>query len=136
MSIGKNIKRIRGHKRLTQEDLAIKAGITKNALYNYESGRSEPNYKIINKLAQVLEVQVEDIMTKRDIDKFNCKMENCNSYCKKGFIRNKSIKSDFHIDINKYTYLESITKNIEQLDIDSLKILDELILKLKIPNKK
>ncbi|WP_304341528.1 helix-turn-helix domain-containing protein [Metaclostridioides mangenotii] len=130
MSIANNIKRIRGHKRLTQEDLANKVGITKNALYNYENGRSEPNHKIINKLAQVLDVQVEDIMTSRDIDKFDCKIDNCNLYCKKDFIRNKNIKADFHKKINKSTYLESISKNIEQLDLESLKILDELILKL------
>ncbi|EGT5086752.1 helix-turn-helix domain-containing protein [Clostridioides difficile] len=55
MAIGENIKILRKSKGLTQKELAEKANISQNAIYNYENGKSTPNAKMLKKLADALE---------------------------------------------------------------------------------
>ena len=55
MSIGSRIKEARINKKLTQEELALKIGVTKGAIANYENGVSTPKVDLIYKLFDVLE---------------------------------------------------------------------------------
>ena len=43
--VGKNIKKIRKEKNLTQDDLAERLYCTRQTISNYENGKSEPNMK-------------------------------------------------------------------------------------------
>jgi transcriptional regulator with XRE-family HTH domain len=135
MSIAKNIKQIRESRRLTQEDLANKAGISKNAIYNYENERSEPNIKTINKIAQALEVPSEEILMDDYYITYHIKDPVTDEYkvvkIKKKHQTNKDTESNLLIDIHKQSYKDSITKNLESLDLESLEIIDALIVKLK-----
>ena len=49
MSLGNTIKSLRTSKKLTQYELAQKANISKNALWNYENDKREPTYRSIKK---------------------------------------------------------------------------------------
>lgn len=54
MSIGSRIKEARINKKLTQEELALKIGVTKGAIANYENEVSTPKVDLIYKLFDVL----------------------------------------------------------------------------------
>lgn len=51
---GLRLKEFRQIKALTQSQLASKVGITRQALYSYESGKRMPSAEIISKLSQIL----------------------------------------------------------------------------------
>lgn len=56
MGIGKRIREARLHTGLTQEDLALKLGVTKSAVANYEAETSHPKEAVLYKLFQELHV--------------------------------------------------------------------------------
>ncbi len=56
---GKRLRYIRRHKDLTQEQLAEAVGISIEFLSNLERGVNAPSFETLEKLATVLEVQVQ-----------------------------------------------------------------------------
>ena len=60
--VGKNIKKIRKEKNLTQDDLAERLYCTRQTISNYENGKSEPNIALLVEIAKVLEVEVNDLI--------------------------------------------------------------------------
>jgi transcriptional regulator with XRE-family HTH domain len=58
---GKRLRQIRRHKDLTQEQLAEAVGITAEYLSNLERGVNAPSFETLEKLAEVLEVDVTEL---------------------------------------------------------------------------
>lgn len=56
--LGMRIQYLRKQKKMSQEDLALEAGINKNYLSDVEHGRRNPTIKIINKIAIALGVRL------------------------------------------------------------------------------
>lgn len=80
MSLGENIKRARKEKGLTQKDLANKLETTPQNLAQYESGKRNPKYETLEKIANALEVPALDLMHgpgthKRIFDKIDPSIE-------------------------------------------------------------
>ena len=61
MSVGENIKRIRKEKGLTQKQLGELCGLADSAIRRYENGGANPKIETKKKIANALEVPVEDI---------------------------------------------------------------------------
>jgi Zn-dependent peptidase ImmA (M78 family)/DNA-binding XRE family transcriptional regulator len=61
-SIPVNLKRIRNMKGLTQEEIAAKAGISRNAYRSIENGASEPRVSNLQGLAEALGVKIFDLL--------------------------------------------------------------------------
>ena len=61
-SIGKFIQEQRKLKKLTQEELAEKLGITKNAVSKWERGLCLMDMSLLKPLSEILEVSVNDIL--------------------------------------------------------------------------
>lgn len=59
MSTGEKIKRYRKLRKLTQDELGEAAGITGNAIRNYEHDFRSPNAEQLEKIARKLDVPVE-----------------------------------------------------------------------------
>ncbi|WP_461194281.1 helix-turn-helix domain-containing protein [Clostridioides difficile] len=57
MQIGKNLKKIRKQKELTQIQLAEISGISRNALINYENDKRIPSIDTLSKLAKALKIE-------------------------------------------------------------------------------
>lgn len=57
-TIGANIKQIRLQKNMTQEELASVLFITRQTLSNYETGRSNPDLDMLQKIAAALDVDL------------------------------------------------------------------------------
>lgn len=62
MSIGKNIKQLRKQKKLTQKELAEKAGISEISIRQYENDKRNPKIEQVDKIAKALNVHIVDIM--------------------------------------------------------------------------
>lgn len=60
--IGKNIKQLRQIKNMTQDELAEKLFVTRQTVSNYEIGRTRPDIEMLTKMAEVLNVDVHDIL--------------------------------------------------------------------------
>lgn len=67
--VGKNIRSLREEKHLTQDDLAERLHVTRQAISNWETEKSQPDINTLQKIAQILEVSVEEIIygEKREI---------------------------------------------------------------------
>ncbi|WP_235694309.1 helix-turn-helix domain-containing protein [Clostridioides difficile] len=75
MQIGKNLKKIRKQKELTQIQLAEISGISRNALINYENDKRIPSIDTLSKLAKALKIEKtifyfdieNEVMTNEDV---------------------------------------------------------------------
>lgn len=60
--VGRNLKKIRKEKNLTQDELAERLHCTRQTISNYETGKSEPDIELLIELAGVLEVEINDLI--------------------------------------------------------------------------
>lgn len=56
--MGNQIKERRDTLGITQPDLAEMAGISKNTLYKIETGQANPTLKVLNKIAEILGMEI------------------------------------------------------------------------------
>ena len=61
MTVGEQIELRRKEKGMLQDDLAEKLGITKQAICNWEKGRTEPNIGYLKRLSQIFNCTIEDL---------------------------------------------------------------------------
>jgi transcriptional regulator with XRE-family HTH domain len=63
--LSQNIKKLRKQRKLSQEELAKKAGVTYSTLIKLESGvNKNPTIKTIQQIAAALEVTLDDLTRK------------------------------------------------------------------------
>ena len=60
--IGKNIRDLRTRKAMTQDELAEKLFVTRQTVSNYETGKSRPDIDMLMKIAEVLEVDIHEVL--------------------------------------------------------------------------
>lgn len=58
----KKLKEMRRKKGLTQEQLGKLIGVSYRTIYQYETGRREPNLKGLRALANALNCRIDDIV--------------------------------------------------------------------------
>ena len=61
-SVGKNIKKFREEKNITQEALAAYLNVSRQAVSNWECGKNEPDIETLHKIAMFLEINVEELI--------------------------------------------------------------------------
>lgn len=66
MKLGNKIKMLREARNLTQAELAEKSSISRNAIYNYENNKRDPNTKILKEIATALGVAPSFFMETED----------------------------------------------------------------------
>lgn len=62
LKFGKNLKRIRTAKGITQGDIFRKLKVGRGFLSNIENGKGNPTLATIAKLAKALDVPIEDLL--------------------------------------------------------------------------
>ena len=67
--IGKFISELRRRKKLTQEQLAEKLGITDRAVSKWENGRGMPDLSLMKPLCKELEITINELLSGEKIDK-------------------------------------------------------------------
>lgn len=60
--VGKNIRKYRETKKMTQDDLAAKIDVTRQAISNWETEKTQSDIETLQKIAQILEVSIEEII--------------------------------------------------------------------------
>ena len=68
MNLGEKIRYFRRAKNLTQKQLGDLIGISASNITKYEKGNIEPNLSILEKIAEVLEINVTELMTSKQIE--------------------------------------------------------------------
>lgn len=61
-SVGKHIRRIRTEQHMTQEQLAEKLFVTRQAVSSWETGKSQPDVETLERIAAALDVDVTEVI--------------------------------------------------------------------------
>ena len=61
-NISKNIKKLRLENGYTQSELAEKLNVTHQTISSYETGRTLPDINILSKLAEIYNVNIEELL--------------------------------------------------------------------------
>ena len=61
-NIGKNIKKIRTARGITQEELAEQMSITRQAISSWETGKTEPDTEAMTKMAEIFGCTLDEII--------------------------------------------------------------------------
>ena len=62
MTISQNLKDLRRLSGMTQEQVAEKVGLTRQAISSYESGRTQPDLAMLEQLAEVYGAEITDVL--------------------------------------------------------------------------
>lgn len=65
MTVGEKIKEIRKSKKITQQELAEKCNLSKNALWNYENNKRTPNIDVLTKISNALEININLLLDEK-----------------------------------------------------------------------
>ena len=60
--VSNSIKKLREEKGMTQDDLAEKLNVTRQAVSNWENGKTQPDIETLTRLAEIFDVSVERII--------------------------------------------------------------------------
>lgn len=60
--VGNNIQKFRKAKNMTQDQLAEELNVTRQAVSNWETNKTQPDIETLEKLAEVLEVSIEELI--------------------------------------------------------------------------
>ena len=61
-SVGKNIQKFRKAKNITQEELAEELNVTRQAVSNWETDKTQPDVDTLTQLSEALDVTVEELI--------------------------------------------------------------------------
>lgn len=64
--IGERIAQLRESRKMTQEELAKKIGISRASLSHYEKNRREPDYEVLQRIADYFHVSMDYLMGRTD----------------------------------------------------------------------
>lgn len=66
VKIGKNLRRVREDRLMTQQELAEAANLNLSTIMRIENDRVEPRFRTIRKLAKALEVDSQELTRKEN----------------------------------------------------------------------
>ncbi|MDE5860596.1 MAG: helix-turn-helix domain-containing protein [Ruminococcus sp.] len=125
MLTGQKIASLRTEADLTQEQLAEKLYVTRELVSKWETGKRNPNYKMILKMAEIFNVKAEDIFNLNDTlseelseyipDEYNEKTDDL-SVVLNMFLGTLS-KRDRSIFIRRYYFSEDIPDIADKYEI-------------------
>ena len=61
VNVGKNIKRLRRERRITQMELAETLGVTAQAVSKWETKTNSPDIALIPKIAELFDVSIDEL---------------------------------------------------------------------------
>lgn len=61
-AISDNIKKYRTENNITQENLAERLNVTRQAVSNWENGKTEPDIETLTKMAQIFDISIDELV--------------------------------------------------------------------------
>ena len=118
MSIGKNIAKYRKAKKLTQEELGAKLGVTNQAVSKWESEVSMPDVMLLPKIANTLNITLDDLYgIAKETEKISCSADDFPAFC-----HQKLIELFYCNTKMRFTHIGSSDK--EQLEFQIKKLME------------
>jgi len=117
IQLGQKIKKLRELKNFTQSHIASELGITQSAYSKMEQGETEVSYSKLSKIAEVLGMAPEEIMTFNEQMIFNVMHNQTGN----GFVVNKGLTEN-----ERKLYEDQITQLKEEVSYLK-KVLDKLL---------
>lgn len=71
MSFGKKLLELRKQKGLSQEDLALDLNLSQSSISNYESGHTNPDIVVLEKISQYFSVPIQELLTDENLVFYN-----------------------------------------------------------------
>lgn len=117
-TLGEKIKTLRKSNNLTQKELALKIGVTASTVTKYENGQLEPNIDILNKISNIFNISVSNLIDDNYSRKeFSTESEFLNFY----ELRNsKEIADETISELTKFIILAVINKYNLNIDINQI----------------
>jgi transcriptional regulator with XRE-family HTH domain len=78
MSVNEKIRLIREAKNLTQEQVAEKLGVSQSAYGDIERGENDPKLSKLQKIAEIFEMQLSELVDLSDKGNLNVTFNTCN----------------------------------------------------------
>lgn len=82
--IGKNIQKLRKEKQMSQEQLAEKLHVTRQAVSNWETEKTQPDIDTLHQIAMIFEVSIEELIYGKEKGPAAIAKENTTEGVKKG----------------------------------------------------
>lgn len=118
MSIGKNLAKYRKAKRLTQEELGEKLGVTNQAVSKWESEASMPDVMLLPEIATALNITLDDLYgIAKEPEKISCSADDFPVFC-----HQKLIELFYYNTKMRFTHIGSSDK--EQLEFQIKKLME------------
>lgn len=112
--IASNLRRLRGFKKLNQEEIAKKAGISRGAYRNIETGKSVPRVSTLQSIANVLGVKLQDLINpSRQLNAVRFR-------AKKKMISREQILVEVASWLDNYNFLENLLNDMRSVKYDEL----------------
>lgn len=109
MSFGKKLLELRKQKGLSQEDLALDLNLSQSSISNYESGHTNPDIAVLEKISQYFEIPIVELLNSDSQTFYNYK--------------NKSVQN---------VYVNNLPEKLIEQYEETIKSLKEQIAVLKI----
>jgi len=61
-NIGRNIKRLRENANMTQEAMAEQLNVTRQAISNWETGKTQPDIEMLHKIAALFQTDINEVI--------------------------------------------------------------------------
>lgn len=61
-NVGENIKKMRKKLKITQDELSEKLNVTRQAVSNWENGKTEPDIETLTKMAQIFDISIDELV--------------------------------------------------------------------------
>lgn len=123
MKLAENLQELRKEKRLSQEYLAEKCQVSRQAIAKWESGESVPTIDKLVYLADLYEVTLDELVGRTTYDKYSRVKEYLNEFAAKDIP--KDVEDDISAIVTRYLlFVERMGLNAS----DKLKGLEEIFL--------
>lgn len=117
-TLGEKIKTLRKSNNLTQKELALKIGVTASTVTKYENGQLEPNIDILNKISNIFNISVSNLIDDNYSRKeFSTESEFLNFY---ELLNSKEIADETISELTKFIILAVINKYNLNIDINQI----------------
>lgn len=117
-TLGEKIKTFRKSNNLTQKELALKIGVTASTVTKYENGQLEPNIDILNKISNIFNISVSNLIDDNYSRKeFSTESEFLNFY---ELLNSKEIADETISELTKFIILAVINKYNLNIDINQI----------------
>lgn len=114
--IAARLKRFRLNTKMTQQELAMRLNVSQNAIFNWENGKREPNFEMVEKIATVLNVSPGQIMGwDEEYRKLGIELDTLEEAFKNGEIKEADFWETFQRYINLYRDEFELEKKIENI---------------------